>query len=233
MIFNLTAKLIIIILQIIPKKIDFQAKLVRQRFDKNAPTNVLEKCIFNCFNLVLFFKLAYAFLFVDYFRDRVYYLYEHPDHDDPLWFLKRRHPYMTKWIIHSFPKLKHFWRSCMRFSRYMKSLVPTYKSSPSFFGISPKLAVVVHGAGEWAEDLQIRNGCVHGSFFPSQFKFLPFLSRYIGLSEYITRQVSNVAGIAKPIVPNSSQCSLSIYPSLAQVLIWNRCTKNGGSSPSQ
>ena len=164
MIFNLTAKLII--LQIVPK-IDLQARL--QRYNQNRPANVLERCIFNLFDFASFLRLGYAFLSNDNFRDRVYYLYEHPDHDDSDCLYPRltwRHPYTTKWVIYSFPKVKHFWRCCMRFSRDLKALVPMYKSSPSFFGISPKLAVVIHGAGKWAEDLKIPNGCVI-NLFPS------------------------------------------------------------------
>ena len=159
MIFNLTATLIT--LQIIPK-IDLQARL--QRFNQNMPANVLERCIFYIFDLLKFLRLGYYFIFEAGFRDRVYYLYEHPDHDDSDCLYPRltwRHPYTTKWVIHSFPKVKQFWRSCMRFSRGLKAILPTYKSSPSFFRISPKLAVVIHGAGKWAaEDLKIPNGCV-------------------------------------------------------------------------
>ena len=59
-----------------------------------------------------------------------------------------------------FPKVLHFWRSCIRFSQDLKSLVPMYKSSASFFGMSPKLAVVIYGAGKWAADSNFPNGCV-------------------------------------------------------------------------
>jgi hypothetical protein len=164
MIFNLKARLII--LQIIPK-IDLQLEARLQRFNQNRPANVLERCIFNFFHFALFLTLGYSFLFKADFRDRVYYLYEHPDHDDSVCLYPRltwRYPYTTKWVIYSFPKVKQFWRSCIRFSQHLKALVPTYKSSPSFFGISPKLAVVIHGAGEWAEDLKIPNGCVMDLF---------------------------------------------------------------------
>jgi hypothetical protein len=158
-------------------------------------------------------------------------LYEHPDHDDTVCLYPRltwRHPYTTKFVIYSFTKVKHFWHSCMRFSQYLKALVPRYESSPSFFGISPKLAVVIHGAGEWAEDLKIPNGCVM-HFFLAFLSFTYFLSR----SEYIMHLVSNVADIK--MIPNSSLCLLSIWPSLAhwQVLTWSRCTKIGDSNLSR
>jgi hypothetical protein len=164
MTFNLTARLIIILTKIIPK-IDLKARL--QRFNQNTPANILERCIFNISEFFLCLSLGYAFFFRDDFRERVYYLYEHPDHDDPLCLYPRltwRFPYTTKWVIYSLPKVMHFWRNCMRFSQDLKSLVPTFKSSPSFFGISPKLAVVIHGAGKWAEDSKIPNGCVMESF---------------------------------------------------------------------
>ena len=158
MIFNFTARLVT--LQILPK-IDIQARLLR--FNQNRPANVLERCIFSIFDLALCLGLGLAFIFKHDFRDRVYYLYEHPDHDDSLCLYPRltwRFPYTTKLVLYSFPKVKHVWRNCMRFSQDLKSLVPTFKSSPSFFGISPKLAVVIHGAGKWAEELKIPNGCV-------------------------------------------------------------------------
>ena len=155
MIFNLTAKLIIL------PKIDLQARL--QRFNQNRPANALERCIFNILDFTFFLSWGCSFLFEADFRNRVYYLYEHPDHDDSVCLYPRltwRYPSTTKWVNYYFPKVRHFWRSYMRVSRDLKTLVPTYKSSPSFFGISPKLAVVIHGAGEWADDLKIRNGCV-------------------------------------------------------------------------
>ena len=169
--YNLIARLIILTSQIIP---GFDL-----RFNQNRPANVLERSLIYMFDFLSFLRLGYYFLFTDTFRDRVYYLYEHPDHDDPdcLYpLLAWRHPYTTKWVIHSFPKVKNFWRSCMRFSRALKSLVPTFKSSPSFFGISPKLAVVIHGAGEWAEGLKIPNGCVI-DLLPAYLSFTYFLSR--------------------------------------------------------
>ena len=174
--FNLTARLIILTNQIAPK-IDLQARI--QRFNQNRPANVLERCIFNTIDFTLFLSLGCCFLFMDTFRHRVYYLYEHPDHDDTVCLYPRltwRHPNTTKFVICSFTKVKYFWCSCMRFSRYLKALVPTYKSSPSFFGISPKLAVVVHGAGEWAEDLKIRNGCVMDLFFLVFLSFTVFVA---------------------------------------------------------
>ena len=155
MIFNLTARLIIL------PKINLHARL--QRLNQHTPANVLERWILNIFDFGLFVCLGIAFFFKDGFRDRVYYLYEHPDHDDSLCLYPRltwRFPYTTKWVIYAFPKVKHFWRTCMRFSRNLKSLVPTYKSSPSFFRISPELAVVIHGAGKRAESLKTPNGCV-------------------------------------------------------------------------
>lgn len=220
MIFNLTARLIT---QVFPK-IDIQAR--RQRFDQNTPANLLERCIFNIFDFILCLGMGLSFLFIHNFRDRVYYLYEHPDHDDDLCLYPRltwRHPNTTKWVIYSFPKVKHFWSSCIRFSRDLKSLVPTYKSSPSFFRISPKLAVVIHGAGKRAGELKIiPNGCVTDFFPPA------FLTFNLGLSEYITHLLSNVASIT--LNPNSSLRFLSIWPSLAQVLTWSRCTKSGDSN---
>ena len=142
--------------------IDPQARL--QRYNQNRPANVLERCIFNIFDfLYLLPRMGLFFLFEPAFRDRVYYLYEHPDHDDPDCLyprLKWRHPYTTKWIVYLFPKVRRIWHRSLRFSRDLKALVPSYKSSPSIFGVSPKLAVVVHGAGEWAEDSKIPNGCV-------------------------------------------------------------------------
>ena len=157
MTFNLTARLI---LRIIPK-IDLQARL--QRFNQNTPANLLERCIFIIFDSFLCVTLGLSFLFDDDFRDRVYYLYEHPDHDDSVCLYPRlrwHFPGITKWVIYSFPKVIHFWRSCTRVFRDLKSVVPTYKSSPSFFGMSSKLAVVVHDAGKWAEYSKIPNGCV-------------------------------------------------------------------------
>ena len=158
MIFNITARLIT--LQILPK-VDLQARL--QRFNQNTPANRLERCIFNFFDFILCLSLGFSFLFNVDFRDRVYYLYQHPDHDDSVCLYPRltwRFPSTTKWIIYAFPKVKHFWHSCMQFSRDLKSLVSTYKASPSFFRISPKLAVVIHGEGKRAENLKIPNGCV-------------------------------------------------------------------------
>ena len=236
MTFNYTARLII---QIIPK-IDLQASL--QRFNQNTPANVLERWIFNIFDFLLCLGLGLAFLFKPSFRDRVYYLYEHPDHDDPDCLyprIKWRLPYTTKWVIYFFPKVLHFWRSCIRFSRDLKSLVPTYNSSPSFFGMSPELAVVIHGAGKWAADSKFPNGCVMDlfsyflsySYLLSRFFLLILLHNINGaidLSEYIMRLVSNVAGI--DLIPNSSLTLQSIWPSLAQVLTWSRCTKSGDSN---
>ena len=235
MTFNFTARLII--LQIIPK-IDLQARL--QRFNQNTPANVLERCIFNIFDFLLCLCLCLSFLFKADFRDRVYYLYQHPDHDDSDCLYPRitwRLPNTTKWVIYFFPKVMHFWRNCIQVSRDLMSLVPTYKSSPSFFGMSPRLAVVIHGAGKWAANSKIPNGCVMDLFL--SFSYL--LSRFcclqytfffttwaIGLSEYIMRLVSNVAGIN--LIPNSNLCLLSIWPSLVQVLTWSRCTKSGDSS---
>ena len=173
MTFNFTARLII--LQIIPK-IDLQARL--QRFNQNTPANVLERCIFNIFDFLLCLCLCLSFLFKADFRDRVYYLYQHPDHDDSDCLYPRitwRLPNTTKWVIYFFPKVMHFWRSCIRFSRYLKSLVPTYKSSPSFFRMSPRLAVVIHGAGKWAANSKFPNGCVMDLFLSFSYLLLRFL----------------------------------------------------------
>ena len=179
MIFNLTARLIIL------PKIDLQARL--QRYNQYTPANVLERYIFDIFDVAICLKWGLSFLFNDNIRNRicehVYYLYEHPDHDDSVSRLTRRFPYTTKWVIYSFPKVKHIWRSYVRFSQNLKSLVPTYKSSPSFFGISPKLAVVIHGAGKRAEELKIPNGCVIAFL-----SFTCFLSRSLLLIIWYSSQ---------------------------------------------
>ena len=166
---NLTARLTTLISnhlgQNVPK-IDLPARL--QRYNQNTPANALERCLFNIFDFAFVLPgMGFFFLFEDSFRKRVYYLYEHPDHDDPLCLyprLKWRHPYTTKWVMYLFPKVRRIWCRCLKFSRDVKELVSTYISSPSIFGVSPKLAVVVHGAGEWAEGLTIPNGCVDRFF---------------------------------------------------------------------
>ena len=156
---HLTARLIALINslgQSVPK-IDFQARL--KRFNLNTPANLLERCLFNIVEFGFIFPImGLTFLSDDRFRDRVYYLYEHPDHVDSVClypYLKWRHPYTTRWVIYLFPKVKGIWQKYLWLSGALKAIIPTYKSSPSILGISPKLAIVVHGAGEWAEDLKI------------------------------------------------------------------------------
>lgn len=168
---NLTARLLTItnrLGQNIPK-IDLEARL--QRYNQNRPASALERCVFNIVDFgYLLPSMGFHFIFTDAFRDRVYYLYEHPDHDDSGCLyprIKWRHPYTTKWIIYLFPKVRRIWHRCLRLSRDLKALVPTFKSSPSVFGVSPKLAVVIHGAGEWAEDLKIPNGFIRIFYAPS------------------------------------------------------------------
>jgi len=230
-------------------KIDLQGR--RQRFLKrlnmNKPSNLLERCIFNIFEFsVVFPIIGLTFLLEDGFRERVYYLYEHPDHDDHLClypYLKYRHPYTTRWIVYLFPKVKRTWQKYLQLSRALKALLPTYKSSPPMLGLTPKLAVVVHGAGEWAEDFKIPNGCVMGLFFPMFgtvliFLLLPFPRSFvldsvttraaIGVSGFIIHLASKMEDIK--IIPSSCLYLLWICPSLAQVLTWIRYTRNGGSS---
>ena len=147
-------------------KMDLQARQQRFiiRLNQNRPANFWERCLFNIFAFgVVFPIIGLTFILDDRFRERVYYLYEHPDHDDSVClypYLKWRHPYTTRWIVYLFPKVQRIWQKYLQFSREFKALIPTYKSSPSMFGLSPKLAIVVHGAGEWAEDLRIPSGCV-------------------------------------------------------------------------
>ena len=138
-----------------------------QRYDQNRPANIGERCIFYIIDFAIVSTMGLFFIFEDDFRERVYYLYEHPDHQDTVCLypnLKWRHPYATRWIIYLFPKVRRTWKRCLKFSRTLKTLIPTYKSSPSIFGPSPKLAMVIHGAGEWAGNLTIPNGCVVNLF---------------------------------------------------------------------
>ncbi|KAF8814870.1 hypothetical protein BYT27DRAFT_7205886 [Phlegmacium glaucopus] len=153
--------------------LDLQGRRERfiKRLNTNKPANTLERFIFNTFEFsVVVPIIGLSFLLQDGFRERVYYLYEHPDHDDhhclyP--YLMNRHPYTTRWLIYLFPKVKNIWQKYLRFSQALKVLVPTYKSSPPMFGLTPKLAIVVHGAGEWAEELKIPYGCIRIHYSPS------------------------------------------------------------------
>ena len=164
---DLTSSLITLIDRLRPSVPKLDLSGCQQRLNQNTPANTLERCVFIGFDLALILSMCFCFLTDDDLRDRVYYLYEHPDHDDPLCLypqLIRRYPYTARWLIYFFPKVRHIWHKYLQFSRSLKSLIPTYKSSPSMFGLSPKLAIAIHGAGEWTEDLKIPSGCVAGYF---------------------------------------------------------------------
>lgn len=150
----------------------------------NRPANTFDKCIFNIFDFtILFPTMGFFSLCEDAFRQRRGLLFVQTSRS------QRPSLSLSAWLcgiltqpIESFTfflKLDisgcWFWHGphgCLRFSRNLKALIPTYTSSPLIFGVSPKLAVMVHGAGKWAEDLKIPSWCVFDLFPTPKNKFL-------------------------------------------------------------